>query len=118
MVMERERLRSEESQKDSDSEDSISREIGSVVRCVVRSVVRHADRVDVRVGELDGRRTVILHTSPDDVPIVIGKQGVFIGLLRSILGKIASKNNTYVALDYVTDRETRGKFIAPLGRKC
>jgi predicted RNA-binding protein YlqC (UPF0109 family) len=71
------------------------------VEYVVKALVDHPDKVDVR--EIDGERVVVfeLRLEQTDVGKVIGKNGRTISAIRSLLASAAAKNDKRAVLEII-----------------
>lgn len=76
---------------------------------MVRYFVDHPDLVEVNVIPHSRRITAELHTHPDDVGQVVGRQGHISSSLRSFLSAVAGKYRVNITLDYVTEMDNAEK---------
>lgn len=76
---------------------------------VIRELVDSPNDVKVEVVHLDGREIVMLKTSEDDVGQVIGRKGIVVEAIRTLLVAYSGKLKKRVELDYVTEREKRSR---------
>jgi len=73
---------------------------------VVKGLVNHADAVTVTPVERQGMTVYELRLHPDDVGKVIGRQGMTINAIRSLLLAGSAKKGLRCALEIVEDRPT------------
>jgi len=69
----------------------------------VREIVDHPDDVVVRVLPAGYNAVVQMETHPDDVGIVVGREGHVISSWRSLLSALAGKNRIKLVLEYKTE---------------
>jgi hypothetical protein len=72
---------------------------------IVRHIVDHPDKVEVRVRPGTYRIAVELFTAPTDVGQVVGRSGHLTSSLRSFLSALAGKHKIKIDFDYVTEEE-------------
>jgi predicted RNA-binding protein YlqC (UPF0109 family) len=72
---------------------------------IVRHIVDHKDKVEVRVRPGTFRLAVELFTDPADVGQVVGRNGHLTSSLRSFLSALAGKHRIKIDFDYVTEEE-------------
>lgn len=72
---------------------------------IVRHIVDHPDRVEVRARPGTYRIAVELFTDPGDVGQVVGRSGHLTSSLRSFLSALAGKHKIKIDFDYVTEEE-------------
>jgi len=92
------------------SEERISESVLKAIEEAVllcRHYVNHPEAVKADVEARGYSVLVGLHTDPDDVGQVIGRNAHLINSLRSFLSAIAGKNGVTVILDYVTEEDNR-----------
>lgn len=72
-----------------------------LVEFIAKSLVDHADKVQVNVVESE--RSTILELSVDEADIgkIIGKHGRIAKAIRTILGAVSNKSNKRVLLDII-----------------
>ena len=70
---------------------------------VVRGLVQHPDEVSVTPVEREGSTIYELRLSPVDVGRVIGRQGVMINAIRSLLLAGSAKRGVRCSLELVED---------------
>lgn len=74
---------------------------------IVEEIVDHETDVEVNIVPATSRLVVELHTNPNDVGQVVGRDGAVVTGIRAILSAFAGKNRIGVDFDYVTDQEKR-----------
>lgn len=74
---------------------------------VVKGLVRHPDEVTVTPAEGSGMTVYELRMNPEDVGRVIGKQGVAINAIRSLLQAGSAKKGLRCAVEIVEDKPAR-----------
>lgn len=72
---------------------------------VVRGLVQHPDEVSVTPVEREGSTVYELRLNPGDVGRVIGRQGVMINALRSLLLAGSARRGMRCSLEVVEDRK-------------
>lgn len=72
---------------------------------VVRGLVQHPDEVNVTPVGREGATVYELRLNPQDVGRVIGRQGVMINALRSLLLAASAKQGTRCSLEVVEDNK-------------
>jgi len=72
---------------------------------VVRGLVQHPDEVSVTPVEREGSTVFELRLNPEDVGRVIGRQGVMINAIRSLLLAGSAKRGLRCSLELVEDRQ-------------
>jgi len=82
-------------------------ELKGFVAAAVKLVVNHREQVVVEVVACSNRLIVELHTHPDDVGQVIGRNAHLISSLRSFVAAFQGKVGTHMDLDYVTETENK-----------
>ena len=70
---------------------------------VVKGIVKHPDQVSVTPVERNGLTVYELRVNPDDVGRVIGKQGVTINAIRSLLTAGSARKGLRCNLELVED---------------
>lgn len=70
---------------------------------VVRGLVEHPDEVSVTAVERDGATVYELRLNPADAGRVIGRQGVMINSIRSLLLAGSAKRGERCSLELVED---------------
>jgi predicted RNA-binding protein YlqC (UPF0109 family) len=70
---------------------------------VVRGLVQHPDEVSVTPVEREGSTIYELRLNPADVGRVIGRQGVMINAIRSLLLAGSAKQGVRCSLELVED---------------
>ena len=73
------------------------------VEYVVRGLVDQPDSVNVTEGDNDGTVVYELRVDPDDVAKVIGRRGVTINAIRSLLQAGAAKRGMRCGLEIIED---------------
>jgi len=76
---------------------------------IVRHIVDHPDKVEIRVRPGTLRIAVELFTDPADVGQVVGRNGHLSTSLRSFLSAVAGKHKIRIDFDYVTEEENSRK---------
>jgi hypothetical protein len=71
---------------------------------VVKGLIQHPDQVTVTPVERNGMTVYELRLNPEDVGRVIGRQGVTINALRSLLTAGSAKKGLRCTVDIVEDR--------------
>jgi hypothetical protein len=71
---------------------------------VVKALVQHPDEVSITPTEKNGVTLYELRLHPDDVGRVIGRQGVTINALRSLLTAGSARKGLRCTVDIVEDR--------------
>jgi uncharacterized protein len=71
---------------------------------VVKGLVRHPDEVQIAPVERNGMTVYELRVNPEDVGRVIGKQGVAINAIRSLLLAGSAKKGLRCTVEIVEDR--------------
>ena len=71
---------------------------------VVKGLVRHPDEVSITPVERNGMTIYELRLNPEDVGRVIGKQGVAINAIRSLLQAGSAKKGLRCRLEIVEDK--------------
>lgn len=71
---------------------------------VVRGLVQYPDEVTLTPVEREGATVYELRVNPQDVGRVIGKQGVMINAIRSLLLAGSSRKGLRCSLELVEDR--------------
>ncbi len=74
---------------------------------VVKGLVNHADAVTVTPVERQGMTIYELRLHPDDVGKVIGRQGMTINAIRSLLLAGSAKKGLRCSLEIVEDQPAR-----------
>jgi predicted RNA-binding protein YlqC (UPF0109 family) len=75
---------------------------------VVKGLVSHPDAVTVTPVTRDALTIYELRMHPDDVGKVIGRQGITINAIRSLLLAGSAKKNLRCSLEIVEDKPTAG----------
>jgi len=75
------------------------------VEYVVRGLVEHPDEVTVTPVEREGSTVFELRMNPADVGRVIGRQGVMINAIRSLMLAGSAKRGMRCSLELVEDRQ-------------
>ena len=70
---------------------------------VIKGIVKHPDQVLVNSVERNGVTVFELRVDPDDVGRVIGKQGVTINAIRSLLTAGSARKGLRCSLELVED---------------
>jgi uncharacterized protein len=71
---------------------------------VVKGLVQHPEEVSITPVERNGMTVYELRLNPEDVGRVIGRQGVTINALRSLLTAGSAKKGLRCTVDIVEDR--------------
>ena len=71
---------------------------------VVKGLVQHADEVTVTPVERSGMTIYELRMNPSDVGRIIGRQGITINALRSLLQAGSTRKGQRCMLEIVEDR--------------
>jgi predicted RNA-binding protein YlqC (UPF0109 family) len=71
---------------------------------VVRGLVQHPDEVTLTPVEREGATVYELRVNPQDVGRVIGKQGVMINAIRSLLLAGSARKGIRCSLELVEDK--------------
>ena len=75
-----------------------------VLSCV-REIVDHPEDVMIHVQFTDHNAIVVLETNPNDVGVVVGREGHIISSLRSLLSAYAGKNRIKLVLEFKTEQD-------------
>jgi predicted RNA-binding protein YlqC (UPF0109 family) len=70
---------------------------------VIKGIVKHPDQVSITPVERNGITVFELRVNPDDVGRVIGKQGVTINAIRSLLTAGSARQGVRCSLELVED---------------
>jgi hypothetical protein len=71
---------------------------------IVKRLVRHPDDVSITPVERNGVTTYELRLNPEDVGRIIGREGMTINAIRSLLLAGSAKQGLRCTLDIVEDR--------------
>jgi hypothetical protein len=71
---------------------------------VVKGLVQHPDQVTITPVERNGMTVYELRLNPEDVGRVIGRQGVTINAIRSLLTAGSAKKGLRCTVDIVEDK--------------
>ena len=71
---------------------------------VVKGLVAHPDEITITPVERNGMTVYELRVNPDDMGRIIGRQGVTINAIRSLLQAGSARKNLRCTLDVVEDR--------------
>jgi len=71
---------------------------------VVKGLVQHPEEVSITPVERNGMTVYELRLNPEDVGRVIGRQGVTINAIRSLLTAGSAKKGLRCTVDIVEDR--------------
>jgi len=71
---------------------------------VVKGLIQHPDQLTVTPVERNGMTVYELRLNPEDVGRVIGRQGVTINAIRSLLTAGSAKKGLRCTVDIVEDR--------------
>ena len=71
---------------------------------VVKGLVQHADQVTVTPVERHGMTVYELRLNPEDVGRIIGRQGVTINAIRSLLTAGSARKGLRCTVDIVEDQ--------------
>ena len=71
---------------------------------VVKGLVEHPDEVSITPVERNGTTVYELRLNPEDVGRIIGKQGVTINAIRSLLTAGSARKGLRCALEIVEDQ--------------
>ena len=71
---------------------------------VVKGLVGHPDKVTITPVSRDGTTTFELRLHPDDVGQIIGRQGVTISAIRSLLQAGSARQGTRCSVEIVEDQ--------------
>lgn len=71
---------------------------------VVKGLVAHPDEITITPVERNGMTVYELRVNPDDMGRVIGRQGVTINAIRSLLQAGSARKGLRCTLDVVEDR--------------
>ncbi len=74
---------------------------------VVKGLVKHPDEVTVTPTEHNAMTVYELRLNPDDVGRVIGKQGVAINAIRSLLQAGSARKGLRCSLEIIEDRPAK-----------
>jgi len=77
------------------------------VEYVVKGLVEHPDEVTVTPVERGGRTVYELRLAPGDVGRVIGRQGMTINAIRSLLQAGSARKGLRCTLDIVEDKPAK-----------
>ncbi len=75
---------------------------------VVKGLVEHPEEVSITPVEHNGMTIYELRLAPSDVGRIIGKQGVTINAIRSLLTAGSARKNLRCTLEIVEDDEPAG----------
>ncbi len=73
---------------------------------VVKGLIQHPDQLTITPVERNGVTVYELRLNPEDVGRVIGRQGVTINAIRSLLTAGSAKKGLRCTVDIVEDRPT------------
>lgn len=73
------------------------------LQLVIKGIVKHPDQVSITPLERNGITVFELRVNPDDVGRVIGKQGVTINAIRSLLTAGSARQGVRCSLELVED---------------
>src|SRR5262245_18507517 len=71
---------------------------------VVKGLVQHADQVSITPVERNGTTVYEMRLNPEDVGRIIGKQGVTINAIRSLLTAGSARKGLRCSLEIVEDQ--------------
>jgi hypothetical protein len=71
---------------------------------VVKGLIQHPDQLTVTPVERNGMTVYELRLNPEDVGRVIGRQGITINAIRSLLTAGSAKKGLRCTVDIVEDR--------------
>jgi len=71
---------------------------------VVKGLIQHPDQLTITPVERNGMTVYELRLNPEDVGRVIGRQGVTINAIRSLLTAGSAKKGLRCTVDIVEDR--------------
>ncbi len=71
---------------------------------IIRLLVSHPDRVDVKTRNDGCNVVLLLSVAPDDLGKVIGRQGRTARSLRIVLGSISKKTGIHFELDIQSEQ--------------
>jgi hypothetical protein len=71
---------------------------------VVKGLVQHADQVSITPVERNGTTIYEMRLNPEDVGRIIGKQGVTINAIRSLLTAGSARKGLRCSLEIVEDQ--------------
>jgi uncharacterized protein len=74
------------------------------VEYVVKGLVQHPEEVSITAAEKNGMTVYELRLNPDDVGRVIGRQGVTINAIRSLVTAGSARKGIRCTVDIVEDR--------------
>jgi hypothetical protein len=87
-------------------------ELRGLIEVVVKTIVNHPERVVVDVVPGASRLIAELHTHPDDVGQVVGRNAHLICSLRSFVAAFQGKAGVHMDLDYITESENKSRRSA------
>lgn len=76
----------------------------NVLLTVVRAIVHHPEDVCVNIIPASYRLLAELHTHPEDVGQVVGKNGYVATAIRGLVAAISGNHNIRMDYDYVTEK--------------
>jgi predicted RNA-binding protein YlqC (UPF0109 family) len=71
---------------------------------VVKGLVQHADQVSITPVERNGTTVYEMRLNPEDVGRIIGKQGVTINAIRSLLTAGSARKGLRCSLEIIEDQ--------------
>lgn len=87
--------------KEDNMADETYEEIVRVTTCVTKAMVDKPDRVQVKMIPGDSTIIIELTVDPDDIGAVIGRKGIHVTAMRTLLFAIGGKYRRRVQLDIV-----------------
>jgi predicted RNA-binding protein YlqC (UPF0109 family) len=84
-------------------------ELRGLIEVVVRTIVNHPECVVVDMKPCAHRLIAELHTHPDDVGQVVGRNAYLISSLRSFVAAFQGKVGVHMDLDYITESENKSR---------
>jgi predicted RNA-binding protein YlqC (UPF0109 family) len=81
----------------------------ALIEVVVKTIVNHPECVVVDVVPCSSRLIAELHTHPDDVGQVVGRNAYLISSLRSFIAAFQGKAGVHMDLDYITEGENKSR---------
>jgi predicted RNA-binding protein YlqC (UPF0109 family) len=84
-------------------------DLAALVKAMARAVANHPDEVEVDAFEDDGVMVAELSVDPEDLGMVIGRQGRTVRSMRTILEAASEKMDLPWELDIVEDDDEDGE---------
>ena len=84
--------------------DGVVADLRTLIYANVKGVVDKPEEVFVNIIEGNHSLIVELETASSDVGYVVGRGGVIISSIRTILDAFGGRNSTNVSLDFISDK--------------